>query len=135
MDGSQDRKDLTLRYIRLGMSRNDAFILARVPLDEQVEFERDPLFMEKCEVALLQEEYELLDTLDDIIADNAAKGTSTEIRWKLERINPKRWGKRLTVDGEANTPSRQEVDVSHLPEEQKAALLDAVTDLLTGGAA
>ena len=114
------------------MSRAEAELLAEISLEEQELLDADPMYVRRCELQRLIEERDLLVHLDDIAEDNAIKGVSTEIRWKLERLNPARWGKSLAVSSNP-PPAEQEVpDLSSLSVEERALLLSVVAKTLNG---
>lgn len=127
-----EKKAQVYRLVKLGMSRAEAELLAEISLEEQELLDADPMYVRRCELQRLIEERDLLVHLDDIAEDNAIKGVSTEIRWKLERLNPARWGKSLAVSSNP-PPAEQEVpDLSSLSVEERALLLSVVAKTLNG---
>lgn len=130
----EDKKAQVYRLVKLGMDREEAELLSEFTLEEQERLDTDAFYLSRCKLQRLIEERDLLESLDDIANDNAIKGVSTEIRWKLERMNPARWGKSLAI---ATTPAPVEneiPDLSSLSKEERALLLSVVTRTLSNGA-
>ena len=92
MTVSENKKQSIYQLIKTGMSLDRAFILVELEDEEIALLREDPLFMKKTKFYMVDQERDLLRSLDDVIATNIPKGVSTEIRWKLERVNPAQWG-------------------------------------------
>lgn len=127
-----EKKAHVYRLVKLGMSRDEAELLTGLSLEDQETLDRDPVYLANCRVQKLIEERDLLLHLDDIVEDNAIKGVSTEIRWKLERLNPQRWGKSLAVTTPPPAEEPDVPDISKLTKEERDLLLGVVASTLSG---
>lgn len=87
----EDIRLYVLNLVRTGLSVDKALLLAEVEDMEAERIKNDPLFARQVQRELARGEAQLLDRLEAIIEANSEKGISTEVRWKLERINPKMW--------------------------------------------
>lgn len=129
----EEKKAHVYRLVKLGMSRDEAELLAGFSLDEQEALERDGVYLARCRLQRIVEERDLLEHLDDVIEDNVLKGVSTELRWKLERMNPERWGKSLALSTQTPPAPAAVPDLSKLSREERAVLLAAVSKALPNG--
>ena len=87
-----DKKEHILRLIKLGMELYRAELITECTEEEIDDIERDKTFSRRIEIHEAICEKELLEKLEDAIDIAADKGKSSAIQWKLERINPRRWG-------------------------------------------
>ena len=88
----KSKKEQILRLIKLGMELYRAELILGCTEDEIKELEKDLNFNQRIKEHDAIAEKELLDRLEDAIDVGVDKGKSSAIQWKLERINPKRWG-------------------------------------------
>jgi hypothetical protein len=95
-DRMQEKFEHMKRALRLGMSAESAMIVAGITSEEAKELEDNKEFRAKCEFIRVAHEQSLLERMSSIMDLNTETGNSTEVRWMLERINPKRWGMRNT---------------------------------------
>ena len=130
----QGKREQVYRLVKLGMDVYESQLLAGCSASEISEMSSDPVFKAQCGFYNLLEEKELLEQIDDIILSNAEKGISTEIRWKLGVINPRKYGSRMAVDSAPPPPDRDVPDLSRLNDAERAALLDAVSKMINGDA-
>jgi DNA replication initiation complex subunit (GINS family) len=129
----EDKKKHIYRLVKLGMDRAECELLAECSLEEQTELEKDAYYLAHCAIQRLLEEKDLLERLEDIIEMNTVEGKSTEVRWKLEKINNARWGNVVRVASEPVSVKREPPDLSKLTEEQRAILLDTVCAVVNPG--
>lgn len=127
----EEKKIQVCRLLRLGMGQDEAELLAEFTLEEQEALIVDASYQNRCRVQKFIEERSLLIKLDDIIEQNALVGKSSEIRWKLERMNPSRWGKTVSVVT-PNISDEKPIDLGSMTPEARAALLDAVSAAMGG---
>jgi hypothetical protein len=128
-----DKKKQVYRLVKLGMDRAECELLAECTLEEQAALDKDQYYLAHCSMQRLLEERDLLTKLDGIIEDNALIGKSSEIRWKLEKINNARWGNVVRVANETPVTKRETPDLSGLTEEQRSLLLDTVCGIVNPG--
>jgi hypothetical protein len=128
-----DKKKQIYRLVKLGMDRLECELLAECTLEEQAQLEKDAYYIAHCAIQRLLEEKDLLEKLDDIISENALVGKSTEVRWKLEKINNARWGNVVRVANESPIEKHEPPDLSGLSEEARALLLDTVCQVVNPG--
>lgn len=88
------KKTIALQAIRLGMDEERALLFAEIDENEMAVVKEDNFFMQRLKHVALLEEHELLEKFDSVMEESAKKGFSSDIRWKLGIINPKRYGTR-----------------------------------------
>jgi len=88
----KERKEHILRLIKLGMELYKASLVAGCSEEEIEQLENDKVFKLKIEAYKAISEKELLDRLEDAMDIAVDRGNSSAIQWKLERLNPKKWG-------------------------------------------
>ena len=108
----EERKDLIVEGIRLGMDFYRSCLLAECPDEQIAEFENDSFFMRRLKIEEAIKEKELLERHDAAMSAAALKGNTTALQWKLERINPKRWA----VGGRTEEPDEKEKIKIYVPE-------------------
>jgi tRNA U34 5-carboxymethylaminomethyl modifying enzyme MnmG/GidA len=128
----EDKKKEVYRLVRLNMTREEAELLADCTLDEQIELAADELYLAKCKFYVMYEEKMLMESIDRIIAENELKGVSTEIRWKLEKLNPAKYGKTVAISGMPSAKLREMPDVSKLNAQEREALIGVANKVLNG---
>lgn len=89
-----NRKEHLLRFVKLGMDFYRAAILAQCTEDEIEVLRNDTQFQKKLELHDALLEMQLLEKLDFAMEVAKMKGNSAGIRWKLEKVNPTKWGKK-----------------------------------------
>jgi hypothetical protein len=129
-----DKKKQIYRLVKLGMDRVECELLAECTLDEQMELTKDAYYIAHCAIQRMLEEKDLLEKLENIIEENALVGKSTEIRWKLEKINNARWGNVVRVASEAPSVAREPPDLSGLSDQEREILLNTVCGVVNPGA-
>lgn len=95
----RDKKMLAERFIKLGMSKYDSLVAAECTQAEIDELDKDEVFTHRMDFLQKKEVAKLLEDIDDVIKINKGKGISTEIRWKLGKISPERFGDGLKLNG------------------------------------
>lgn len=98
----RDKKILAERFIKLGMSKFDSMIAAECTQQDIDILDKDEEFSHRLDFLQKKEESELLKDIDDIIKFNKGKGISTEIRWKLGKLDPVRFGEGLKLNGSSD---------------------------------
>ncbi len=88
----ESKKEHILRLIKLGMELYRAELITECTEEEIDNIEKDEKFNRKAEIYDAISEKELLDKLEKAIDIAVDKGKSSAIQWKLERLNPGRWG-------------------------------------------
>ena len=88
----RDKKSLAERFIRLGMDVRSSLIACEATEDEIDLLLEDKQFMDKVAFIQAREVSVLLEKLDNVIAQNVPRGISTEIRWKLGKVDAGRFG-------------------------------------------
>lgn len=91
------KKENILRCVKLGMHFYQAALVAECSEEEIEEIERDELFKRKVSSHHAFEEYRLLQKHNTAIEEAVLRGNAAAIQWKLERLNPERWGNKETV--------------------------------------
>ena len=89
----QQKKEHILRCVRLGMELFQAELVAECTTKEIETIDKDKKFLERVNQYYAIEEYDLLVKHNNAMALAAVTGKTGAIQWKLERINPGRWGK------------------------------------------
>jgi len=87
------KKEHILRCVKLGMDVFQAQLIAECSIKEIEKLDEDKDFQDAIELHNAISELELLEQHEAAILLQAERGTTSAIQWKLERINPKRWGK------------------------------------------
>lgn len=105
----QEKKAYILRLIKLGMEPYKVYMLTECTDAEVAALEADEPFQRQLTVEGYLIEKDLLDKLHSAIELNSAEGGTTEIRWLLERLSPKRFGNRTTIDEGIKTPTVVEI--------------------------
>jgi hypothetical protein len=98
----KDKKILAERFIKLGMGKYDSMIAAEFTQDEIDIMDKDESFTHRMEFLQKREISKLLQDVDDIINLNKGKGISTEIRWKLAKLDPVRFGEGIKLNGSSD---------------------------------
>jgi hypothetical protein len=88
----EEKQQLVLRYIPLGMSLEDAMFYSEMTDEDIDATEADERFSLKTRRASLDEQHRLLSAFDDAMELNLREGKTGELRYKLGLLNPKRFG-------------------------------------------
>lgn len=86
-----NKKQVVKEMVKLGMDFEEAAIIAECSFDEIEKLREDTEFQRELEAYTAILERDLLKLLHEAAQFNAAQGNTTELRWLLERINPRRW--------------------------------------------
>jgi len=83
---------MILNYINLGMEINKAYILSEITKEDIEELDKDEDFQKDIEVTEIILEKDLLERHNTAMEIAVNKGNANAVQWKLEKINPDRWG-------------------------------------------
>ena len=103
-----NKKEHILRCIQLGMELFKAELVAECTEEEMDEIANDEHFAEIVEQYQAIHEYDLLTKHQTAMDIQISTGRSGAVQWKLEKINPGRWGK----DDETIPPDLSKLKVS-----------------------
>ncbi len=87
-----EKRDHILRCIRLGMDLFSAALIAECTDEELEKLEEDPKFNKRIKIEYAIEEERLLNKHNTAIEESVIKGNAHSVQWKLEKLNPGRWG-------------------------------------------
>lgn len=96
----EEKKDHILRCMRLGMDFFSASLVAECTEKELDILDNDKYFQRRLLIEHALEEERLLKKHNDAIEEAVIRGRANSIQWKLERLNPKRWGSKETTRSE-----------------------------------
>lgn len=99
----ESKRAVVLELSRLGMDFDRAVIIAECTLPEIEEMQNDAQYMARISFSAAVLERDLLKKMETIVDMNSAVGQSTEVRWLLERINPK-WAGSTKIVGKGGGP-------------------------------
>lgn len=88
------KKEHVIRCVRLGMDLVSAALVAECTADELDEIESDETFIRLIDIYAAIEERDLIVKFNRAMEDELHSGKTHAVRWKLERVNPRRWGQR-----------------------------------------
>ena len=95
----KDKKNLTERFLRLGMDSYSSMIAAECTQDEIDMLNDDKDFMSRVMWVQKKEVSNLLERLQSVMTINQGRGISTEIRWLLGKMDSSRFGEGLKLNG------------------------------------
>lgn len=127
----ESKKAQVYRLVKLGMDVYESQLLAGCTVEEIDAMSADDAFSARCSFLVMVKEKELLEKIDEIIEYNAGRGVSKEITWKLEKMNPKKYGKTVSVSLDKPLEEKEQVDLSRLSESERDSLLEAVSKTIT----
>jgi hypothetical protein len=88
----KQKTDYVMRYVRLGMDTYSAMIVAEFTEEEIEAVEEDKRFQALMALQGKLEEKALLESFDAIMLKTIENGDSRDVRWKLGKLNPERYG-------------------------------------------
>ncbi len=88
----ENKKDHILRCIKLGLDLYQAEILSECTVEEIDKLDDDEHFQLLVQQEAILEEYELLEKHKTAMDLASSRGNTSAIQWKLEKLNPKKWG-------------------------------------------
>jgi len=94
------RKEQIIRCVKLGMDLQSAMYTVACNDQEMETLEKDEEFMRRVDITKSILEMNLIERHDSAMDIQLAQGKTGAVQWKLERINPSKWGK---VPGELNS--------------------------------
>ncbi len=100
-----EKRDRIIQCVKLGMEWLRAALVAECTEEEIDELENDANFMHKIQVNDAIEEVRLLEKHNDAISEAVVRGSATAVQWKLEHINPGRWGSKELYGLAATNPT------------------------------
>lgn len=89
---NNQKKQVIFNCIDLGMDNHTAYLYASCTPDEIEELEGDETFQNQITAKVAALEYSLLQQHEQVIALAVERGQAAPLQWKLERVNPGRWG-------------------------------------------
>lgn len=100
----EEKKSHILRCIRLGMDLFSAALIAECTDEEVEKLEKDKKFMRRLKIENAIEEERLLNKHNVAIEEAVIRGNANSVQWKLERLNPGRWGSKGTNNIQPEIP-------------------------------
>ncbi len=97
----EQKKEMAYRFLKLGMPLYSAQILAEFTQEEMDDLEEDKSFQRQVSFVKQKEISRLLERIDSIIDMNTQKGVSTEIRWKLGKLDSAAFGEAAKFNANA----------------------------------
>jgi hypothetical protein len=92
------KKIIILNCIRLGMDFYTAALSASCTKKEIEELEQNEEFQSTIEINQAILEKDLLEQHDRVSEIASERGQAAPLQWKLERVNPSRWGGRTKIE-------------------------------------
>ncbi len=89
----ESKKEHILRCVKLGMDLLQAELVAECSLSEIDQLDEDKKFLRQIKFHYAISEFQLLEKHDRAMHNQLTEGKTGAAQWKLERMNPKRWGK------------------------------------------
>lgn len=121
--GNKDkRKEQIIRCVKLGMDLKTAMYTVACTEEEMEQLTNDESFLHRVEVTKAILEMNLLEDHHDAMQLQLAEGKTTAVQWKLERLNPNKWGKTTADNNPDNTPKIVIVEIPGLEEYMKSDL-------------
>ena len=102
MSNLENKKDLLLNAIKLGMQWESACLAHGLSQEDIDLLADDADFQRRIIIQDNMHEMELLETHNKICQVAEEKGQASPIQWKLERLNPGKWGGKTNVAFEDN---------------------------------
>ena len=106
----ESKKEHILRCIKIGMDLVEAQFVSECTVEEMEEIDNDEVFIKKIRNYQALAEYTLLERHEKAMQSQLSEGKTTAAQWKLEHMNPNRWGKEIKVDN--TTPMNLNVTMS-----------------------
>lgn len=94
------KKDRIIASVKLGMSFDDAAILAETTESDRETLKEDKVFQERMLYTKRQREQELLTMINERLDVCLEKGKLNEVLRMLEVLNPERYAKKATISSE-----------------------------------
>ena len=104
----EEKKAHILRCTKLGMDFFSAALIAECTDEELNVLDNDSIFNHRILIGNAIEEERLLNKHNSAMTVAADKGQAAPIQWKLERLNPRRWGSKET----GNNPNNGNVTIN-----------------------
>ena len=128
MDKLKEKRDYVLNVLASGISIERAFILANCLPDEIEELQNDTEFVGFVKYTEAKRELDLLSMHQKASEIAASRGNATPLQWKLERLNPDRWGTKQNVIP-ITTINPHTITDEILPDMSEEQLLEALSQL------
>jgi len=113
----EEKKQLIHEFIRLGIDKYEAVLLAECTDDEIEELNNDVTFNKRVEFNRARKEADLLEMHDEAIRIAVDKGDSKPIQWRLEVLKPDKYSKTVNKKIDANV--KTEKSYSDMEEKEK----------------
>lgn len=98
MSIADSKKDLILNCIALGMDFFTSCLSVSLSKEEIEQLEADEEFQHSISIKQALLEKDLLQDHDTVIEKCVDHGVAAPLQWKLERLNPGRWGGRTKLE-------------------------------------
>lgn len=89
---------MILTYIKLGMTKYRAYLLAELDDEEIKLLDNDDEFQKDITITEALLEKNLLEKYEDIMEKSSNKGNPNAVQWMLSKINPDRWGNKVSIN-------------------------------------
>ena len=89
----EGKKNHILRCVKLGMELLQAELVAECSVEDIEKIEEDKSFLRQVKNYFAYAEFDLLERHEKAMNNQLVEGKTAAAQWKLERINPRRWGK------------------------------------------
>ena len=90
------KKEQILRFVKTGMALYESALLAECTEDEIELLEQDDVLVRRVRFEHAREEQRLLGNHNTAMDIAMERGNASPIQWRLERLNPRRWGAQNT---------------------------------------
>ena len=87
------KKEHILRCVKLGMELFQAELVAECSVEDIDKIEEDKSFLREVKNYYAYAEFDLLERHETAMNNQLIEGKTSAAQWKLERMNPTRWGK------------------------------------------
>lgn len=89
----EGKKNHILRCVKLGMELFQAELVAECSVEDIEKIEEDKSFLREVKNYFAYAEFALLEKHNNAMELQLIEGRTTAAQWKLERMNPRRWGR------------------------------------------
>jgi len=100
----EQKKEHVLRCVKLGMDSYSAYIVATCTVEEIALLDDDVYFQSLIEQQNKIAEYDLLKNHEVATRIAINRGNANPVQWRLEKLNPNKWGNGKGGDTEKTLP-------------------------------
>lgn len=93
IDLEERKVEMCVEFMKLGMDLDSACLAAEIPDSKKEVLAQDEDFVAKVNYTLARKEAELLERLNAVAEENAARGETRQLERLLELMNPARYSK------------------------------------------